>query len=172
MVQTALAVTAHLETDLHRSAGLTPFEFHLLAVLGCQGPDLPMSAAAHYVDSSLSRLSHVVRRLEERGWVTRRTSPEDARVSLVTVTPVGMERLENARGPYRRITREVFLDAFTAEELEQYTRLTLRLLAGLREGHWLLNEERWPQEAREEVAVDGSVGDSSGGPGGASESDD
>ncbi|TFI47878.1 MarR family transcriptional regulator, partial [Micrococcus endophyticus] len=100
-----LGLVSQMESDLHRDAGLTPFEFHLLYVLGAEEASreaegtMPMSRAAQLVDSSLSRLSHVVRRIEERGWVERRPSAEDARVTLVSLTPEGRRRMEPPSPP-------------------------------------------------------------------------
>ena len=42
---------------------------------------------------SLSRLSHVARKLEARGWIHRRPSTEDARVTLAEMTDLGMEEV-------------------------------------------------------------------------------
>lgn len=141
----SLGLVSQMESDLHRDAGLTPFEFHLLYVLGAEEASreaegtMPMSRAAQLVDSSLSRLSHVVRRIEKRGWVERRPSAEDARVTLVGLTPEGRRRMEAAVPAYDRMVCRVFVDHMAEEDLAEVTRLSMRLLAGLREGHWLFD---------------------------------
>ena len=53
---------------------------------------LRMSQLATLVDSSLSRLSHVARRLEERGTIVRRTCPDDRRANIATLTEAGYAR--------------------------------------------------------------------------------
>ena len=140
----AVALQSHLESTVHRECGMTPFEYHLMLVLvgdgeGGESGELPMSAAAHRVDSSLSRLSHVVSRLEARGWLRRRVSPKDARVTLVSLTPEGRRRMEAAVPAYDRMVCRVFVDHMAEEDLAEVTRLSMRLLAGLREGHWLFD---------------------------------
>lgn len=145
-IQVANVLTSRIEADMHRRGGVTPFEFQLLATLRRQPDEVPMSQVAHLVDSSLSRLSHVVRRLEGRGWVTRRTSPDDARVTLVGVTPEGLVRFEAAEAPYRRLMDEAFLGHLTPEEHAEYARLSLKLLRGLRPEHWYV---QWVDQGRE-----------------------
>src|SRR3954462_12498221 len=67
-----------LDSQLRRDAGLTYFEYYLLAMLS-EAPDrtLRMTALAQRTNATLPRLSHVVRRLEDRGLVTRFPCPED-----------------------------------------------------------------------------------------------
>lgn len=141
----ATTVIARVESDVHRASGVTPFEYHLLGVLENYGGDVPMSMAAHLVDSSLSRLSHVVRRLETRGWVARRPSPDDARVSLVSVTEEGSRRLAEATAPYRAVMQEVFLDRLGEDQRRDLARGCRALLEALRPDHWLLRgvDEEW-----------------------------
>lgn len=134
--QVANALTSRIESDMHRGGGVTPFEFQLLAMLRRQPEETAMSSVAYLLDSSLSRLSHVVRRLEARGWVTRRTSPQDARVTLVGITSEGEARFTAAEAPYRRLMEEVFLQHLTPEEHDEYARLNLKLLRALRPEHW------------------------------------
>lgn len=149
VLQVATALNSRIESDMHRGGGVTPFEFQLLATLRRNPEEVAMSQVAYQLDSSLSRLSHVVRRLETRGWVTRRTSPDDARVTLVGVTEEGLDRFRAAEAPYRRLMQEVFLDHLTPEEHEEYARLNLKLLRALRPEHWYV---RFVDERRESDA--------------------
>ena len=63
---------AALDAQLQRDAQLTHFEYMVLVSLS-EAPDraLRMSDLAAMASGSLSRLSHVVSRLERRGWVRR-----------------------------------------------------------------------------------------------------
>jgi DNA-binding MarR family transcriptional regulator len=47
----------------------------------------------------------LVRRLEERGWVTRDRQPDDGRVVLISITEVGVTALEEFRVEYRSVLR-------------------------------------------------------------------
>ena len=57
-----------LDSQLRRDAQLTHFEYYSLAMLS-EAPErtLRMTALAAQTNSTLPRLSHVIRRLEERG---------------------------------------------------------------------------------------------------------
>ena len=144
---TALADTLNvqLEARLHRECGMTPFEFHLLYVIGAGDAaaragdgELAMSRLAHLVDASLSRLSHGVRRLEERGWLERRQAPQDARVTLVRLAPEGRSRLSACLSSYDGIVRQLLVGRLSDRDLAELRRLSLLLLSALREDHWLV----------------------------------
>src|SRR5882757_4610652 len=67
-----------LECQLQRDAGLSFIEYHALAMLS-ETPDHTrrMSDLAMVTYASLSRLSHLIKRLEDRGFV-RRANAENA----------------------------------------------------------------------------------------------
>ena len=67
-----------LDSQLRRDAGFTHFEYFVLAMLS-EAPDstLRMTSLAQRTNATLPRLSHVVRRLEERDLVERFPCPED-----------------------------------------------------------------------------------------------
>ena len=162
----SLSIGAQLESDLHREAGLTPFEFHLLYMLGAgdasdaEGGEMSMSRAAHLVDASLSRLSHVVRRLEGRGWLERRPSPDDARVTLVRLAPEGHRRLAASVPTYESIIERLLADHLDEGELEELTRLCLSLLSGLNGEHWVTSAVRDEDDDAAPGSGDGAAGGS------------
>ena len=63
-----------LDRDLQREAGL-PFGYYEILVMLSEAPErtLRMSELADATQSSRSRLSHAITRLEEFGWVRRAT---------------------------------------------------------------------------------------------------
>src|ERR1700704_3314059 len=65
-----------LECQLQRAAGLSFIEYHALAMLS-EAPDHTrrMSDLAAVTNASLSRLSHLIKRLEGRGFVRREADP-------------------------------------------------------------------------------------------------
>ena len=80
-----------LDSQLRRDAQLTHFEYFVLAMLS-EAPDrtLRMTHLAGQTNATLPRLSHVVKRLEERGLVERVPCPEDARATNARLTRRGM----------------------------------------------------------------------------------
>ncbi|MBB0247397.1 MarR family transcriptional regulator, partial [Streptomyces alkaliphilus] len=99
-----------LDAQLRRDAGLSHFEYQVLAGLS-EAPDrtLRMSDLAVFADGSLSRLSHVVKRLEQRGWVRRTPDPTNGRYTLAVLTDAGMEKVvATAPGHVEEVRRLVF----------------------------------------------------------------
>jgi DNA-binding MarR family transcriptional regulator len=73
-----------------------PAGIRILAVLEELGP-LGVTALAEADRSSQPTISGAVRQLVDAGWVTKEPDPSDARRSLVRLTPVGRQRLADAR---------------------------------------------------------------------------
>src|SRR6202046_4618638 len=86
-----------LDAQLRRDAGISHFEYQVLVLLS-EAPDrtLRMSALATLAEGSLPRLSQVVARLEQRGWVRRTPDPADGRYTLASLTNAGLAKLEGA----------------------------------------------------------------------------
>ena len=83
---------AALDAQLRRDAQLTHFDYYVLAMLS-ESPErtLRMTALAARTNATLPRLSHVVRRLEDRGLVERFPCPQDGRATNARLTTAGWE---------------------------------------------------------------------------------
>src|SRR3954453_15650752 len=85
-----LKLSPALDSQLQRDCDLTHFDYLCLAMLSeSDDRTLPMSELAAQTNASLSRLSHVISKLEKRGWVVRNPSPHSRRVTLVSLTEDG-----------------------------------------------------------------------------------
>ena len=118
-----------LDAQLRRDAGMTHFEYNVLAVLS-EAADRTrrMSELAALADGSLSRLSQVVSRLEEKGWVRRSPDPNDGRYTLATLTDAGWQKVvETAPGHVEEVRRVVF-DPLTRTQVQQLTNIGQRIL--------------------------------------------
>ncbi|NEB95017.1 MarR family winged helix-turn-helix transcriptional regulator [Streptomyces bauhiniae] len=109
-----------LDAQLRRDADLTHFDYHVLVVLsqGSEG-QLRMTVLADRTNATLPRLSHVVRRLEERGLVARFPCPEDKRATNARLTEAGREKLAAAAPGHVATARYNVIDALTPEQLDQ-----------------------------------------------------
>jgi DNA-binding MarR family transcriptional regulator len=124
---------AALEGQLQRDAGVTHMGFLVLSALSEQ-PDrtLPMSRLAAQASASLSRLSHVVARLEAQGWVRRERSSTDGRVQLAVLTDAGWDKVvATAPGHVEEVQRRVF-DRLSRTQLRQLDKICGTLLDGMR----------------------------------------
>lgn len=108
-----------LDTQLRRESGLTHYEYQVLAMLS-DAPDrtLRMTHLGLQTNATLPRLSHVVRRLEDRGFVERAVAPEDRRASNATLTDAGFEALEAAAPGHLNAVRENVFDNLTPAQAE------------------------------------------------------
>ena len=121
-----------LDTQLRRDAGLTHYEYLLLAMLS-DAPDrtLRMSHLASATNATLPRLSHVVTRLERDGYVERSPAPDDRRATLAHLTAAGWDKVvASAPGHVERVRRLVF-DALTPEQVTQLHEIAGAVVANL-----------------------------------------
>ena len=121
-----------LDSQLRRDAELTNFEYYVLAMLS-EAPKrtLRMTALAAQTNATLPRLSHVVRRLEDRGLVERFPCPEDGRATNARLTETGWRKIQQtAPGHVENVRRHV-IDALTPEQLAQLTSITDAILERL-----------------------------------------
>src|SRR3954454_19344383 len=123
---------AALDSQLRRDAQLTHFDYYVLAMLS-EAPErtLRMTALAGRTNATLPRLSHVVRRLEDRGLVERFPCPQDGRATNARLTPGGWDRVVAAApGHVDAVRRHVF-DALTATQVTQLREICDALLPTL-----------------------------------------
>jgi DNA-binding MarR family transcriptional regulator len=88
-----------------------------------------MSQLAAQANASLSRLSHVVTRLERRGSVARRACPDDARTTLAELTETGFDRLRAAAPGHVTHVRRLVFDALPERDAVELNRLCDAILA-------------------------------------------
>lgn len=103
---------AALDAQLGQAAGLTLFEYTALSALArAKHRTLRMSVLAQRTHGSLSRLSHVMRRLETQGLVRREPAEDDRRVTKVVLTSAGLQRVRAATPVHDRQVRHLFAGA-------------------------------------------------------------
>ncbi|WP_448809048.1 MarR family winged helix-turn-helix transcriptional regulator [Agromyces bauzanensis] len=121
-----------LDAQLLRDAGITHFEYVALMALA-EAPErtMRMTALAARTNATLPRLSHVARRLEERGLITRFPCPTDRRATNATLTEAGLELLADAAPGHVETVRANVLDALSPEQLQQLYAIAGAVLARL-----------------------------------------
>jgi DNA-binding MarR family transcriptional regulator len=117
-----------LDAQLLRDAQLTHFEYEVLASLS-EAPDrtLRMSALAELANGSLSRLSHVVTRLEKRDWVQRRPCPDDGRFTNASLTQAGWEKVVATAPGYAANVRGLVVDRLSRAQIRQLAAIGKRI---------------------------------------------
>jgi DNA-binding MarR family transcriptional regulator len=119
-----LKLAPTLDSQLQRDSDLTHFDYLCLAMLSeSDDRTLRMSELATRVNASLSRLSHVISKLEKRGWVARKPSPDSRRVTLVTLTEPGWKVLVAAAPGHVETVRELVFDDLSPDDVAALTRV-------------------------------------------------
>jgi len=109
-----------LDSQLRRDAGLTHFEYFVLAMLSeADERTLRMTALAQRTNATLPRLSHVVRRLEDRDLVERFPCPDDGRATNARLTAAGMAEVVAAAPGHVENVRHYVVDALNPAQLAQ-----------------------------------------------------
>jgi DNA-binding MarR family transcriptional regulator len=125
-------LTDQLDRELQRDANIPHTYYEILVVLSeAPGRRLRMNELADMCQSSRSRLSHAVNRLEEAGWVRREPCPSDKRGALAVMTDEGFAAIEAAApGHVDGVRRHVF-DVLSAEQIRQLGEISAAIRDGL-----------------------------------------
>lgn len=134
LVNVMTRMPAALDTQLQRDAGLTHFEYFVLSALS-EEPNrrLQLTALATAANASLSRLSHVVTKLEKVGWA-RRESIVGARGSLAVLTDAGYQKVVEAAPGHVRTVRALLFDGLDDAQVRQLLTLGEAMVAQLDRG--------------------------------------
>ncbi|HZK32629.1 MAG TPA: MarR family transcriptional regulator [Corynebacterium sp.] len=121
-----------LDEQLKRDSGVNLHDYFALAQIS-MAPDerLTMTELAALSDMSPSRLSHVVSRLEQRGWVIRTPSEADRRTNIASITEAGRAFIEKAAPGHVTRARELIFDPLNEEEVEVLGSILDKILAQL-----------------------------------------
>jgi len=117
-------------------AALTPFdltyyEYSVLATLCTSGAPWALSPST-LKDTLLftsGGLSNLLKRLEQRQYITRSNNPRDGRGVLVQLTPQGKQLMDHAM-PRVAATEQHLVRMFNARERANLARLLQRMVAG------------------------------------------
>ena len=127
-----LQLPGPLDAQLQQDSGLSLFAYLVLSSLS-MAPDrtLRMSELARLANGSLSRLSNVAKRLEERGWLRREPDPHDGRATVARLTDSGWDVVRSAAPGNVEAVRRLVIDRLTGPQLEALSAAAHGIIAGL-----------------------------------------
>lgn len=136
--RTVIALTtrlpAALDTQLQRESGITHFEYFVMTLLSEEpGHRLQLSDLAKKANASLSRLSHVVSKLERLGWAQRATIA-GRRGAQAVLTDAGFKKVTEAAPGYLETVRGLVFDGLDAEQIKQLLELGEAMVAQMERG--------------------------------------
>ncbi len=146
-------LASQLDRELQRDSQIPATYYEILVQLS-EAPDrsLRMSDLADASESSRSRLSHAVSRLEKNGWVRRESCPTDGRGAFAILTEAGFAALTKAAPAHVESVRKHLFDRLTREQVDQLAAICDSITEGLR-GQETLTGPR-PADGRSSGLVD------------------
>jgi DNA-binding MarR family transcriptional regulator len=118
-----------LERELEKATPVPgPYYEVLVRLSEAPGRRLRMSELADRSQSSRSRLSHTITRLEEAGWVSRERCSSDRRGSYAALTDAGFDALESAAPVHVEGVRTHLFDQLDVSQLSELRRISEQLL--------------------------------------------
>lgn len=121
-----------LDAQLQHAAGLTHFDYLVLAKLSeAPGRTLRMTDLASETNATLPRLSHVVSRLMEKGFVRKETSAEDRRANLAVLTESGWEKVVTTAPGHVESVRRHVIDVLDDTDISDLDRIGEKILRTL-----------------------------------------
>src|SRR5215469_7515433 len=134
-------LTLRLRQHLLQDSGLSWADYEILAVLsGHPAGHMPARELGAVVRWEKSRLSHQIRRMQERGLIVREPNPADGRSAMICLLPAGRRAIEDAAPQHVHNVRRHFIALFTPAELDTFAALNERVLRHLA-------EESFPEES-------------------------
>jgi DNA-binding MarR family transcriptional regulator len=119
-----------IDQQLQRDSNLSMVEYQVLAMLSTRPQQtMRMSALAEVTNASLSRLSHLIKRLEARGLVRREPDPADGRFTNAILTEQGLETLTKAAPAHVSLVRSLVIDVLSPEQLRRLGRDADRIMS-------------------------------------------
>ena len=126
-----------LECQLKRDSDLSFIEYHTLARLSEERTHtLRMSELAEVTHASLSRLSHLVTRLEKWGFVRREPDPTDGRYTNAILTKAGYDKLRGSAPRHVDAVRKLVIDEFNDTELVKLRAFCERIVTCVDASDW------------------------------------
>ena len=119
-----------LDRDLQQGSGM-PHAYYMILAMLSESPDggVKMSELADILNSSPSRLSHAIRKLEELGWIRKDADPGDGRVTYACLTDEGRRMIEAAAPGHVTTVVDSLFDRLTPEQVEQLYDISTAMLA-------------------------------------------
>lgn len=130
LLTVVIALPTLLDRQLERDAQTTNYEYSVLARLSMADDlTLRLSDLAAQCDSSQPRLSKVMVRFEQRGWVTRHPDPGNGRYTLATLTDAGLQKVVDSAPGHADRVRELVFDPLSAAQ-QRHLGIALARIAG------------------------------------------
>ncbi|GAB3596266.1 MarR family winged helix-turn-helix transcriptional regulator [Microbacterium tumbae] len=128
-------LSGRIAREVTAAAGLSEADYDVLSVLARQSEPIRPTALGCGLDWEKSRLSHQLRRMEQRGLILRDSCIDDGRGQVVSITAAGREVHEKAKIAHDAAVCRYVTDVLTAEQLDRLQEIAETVLPHLEEPH-------------------------------------
>lgn len=113
---------------IFRNYGLTFSQYNVLrALYASDNEQNSISTISKIMLVSGANMTGIAKRLEKNGFVIRKRDPQDERITLLEITPKGMQTLKNIQEPKDHFIDEILSD-FTDEDRRLFLSKTGQIL--------------------------------------------
>lgn len=145
LVHLVVTLPQALDRQLRAEAGISHVYYSILATLSDRADRRsPMAELARVTGLSLSRLSHAIDTLCDKGWV-QRFPTADPRRQLAGLTEDGAALLERIAPGHLAEVRRLVFDRLEPEQVAQLAEIASRLLQGISDVHTTRRSARSPR---------------------------
>ena len=118
LLTVVIALPALLDRQLERDAGISNFEYSVLARLSMTSEHrMRLSDLAAQCDSTQPRLSKAMVRFEQQGWVVRSPDSDNGRYTIASLTAAGFQKtVDSAPAHVGQVRRAVFEPLSSAQQ--------------------------------------------------------
>jgi DNA-binding MarR family transcriptional regulator len=132
----AVGVATRLNQRLLADAGLSLPDYEVLTALArAEGGMMRAFELGAEVQWEKSRLSHHLKRMENRDLVARRVCESDGRGLWVSITETGREAWQKASAAHDELLDDLIFSRLDGAQLEQLDAITSTVLLGLDDDH-------------------------------------
>jgi DNA-binding MarR family transcriptional regulator len=123
-----LVLPTALDAQMLRQAGMSFFEYQIMSSLSEKADRTQrMSELAEATSSSLSRLSHAVTRLEDKGFVIRRRCAGVGRSSVAILTYKGHRKLVAVAPGHVESVRSLVMSGLNQDQIDSLATIARRI---------------------------------------------
>ena len=121
-----------LDRQLRKDSGLSLLEYYVMAGLS-ETPTgtARLSDIAFLTNAELSRVSHLVARLEKRGLLQRRSDPDNGRYTNAVLTEKGRQQVQDAAAGHVAAVRNLVFDGLEDEGVAELGRAMDRIVRAM-----------------------------------------
>lgn len=134
--QMRVRLAGRINRELSQKTGLSEADFEILsALIQSRNESVRALALRCGLEWEKSRLSHQLRRMEQRGLVIRQECIEDNRGTVIRITEHGRELATHAQQHYENAIQTYLTSVLTPEQMDALHDISETILASLHAQH-------------------------------------